>query len=147
MEGDDTISANSLIALEPKQDNGKALLAAAMIRAAQFHDHPELIKYAKQHAAASLITLPHNIYAREALWRSALAKADSAEAMKQLYMAHRYLPGNLIINFELAKLIAKSEEPAKAIPILEKVLLWTHDPEMATEVLTILTGVKDHTSR
>lgn len=137
-ENADNIDRKKLLQLKLTTPIGQALAAAAMTRKAQQTDDVELFEKAKALAQESIKEIPHNLYAREVLWREALRVGNPQEAIAQLEIAHGYFPANLNIALELAELYAAEGKLEKAKPIAHKVSLWTHDQDMAEAARKLL---------
>lgn len=132
------VTEDQLLKLNPMEAWGKAMLAGAIVLRIQAESSEALISRATDLANQCLDRQPYNLYAREALWQIATLKGESDEAIKQLKIAYGYMPANIGIAMELASQLLLKKRYNEAKPLIEKVLLWAHDSDMAEKAAALM---------
>ncbi|HEY7773620.1 MAG TPA: hypothetical protein VIC26_10595 [Marinagarivorans sp.] len=137
--GDASLAAELNSHSEPDDPLAKILLAAAMLREAQEQDNnAQSLNKAERLAREGLVAYPHNLYAREVLWRAAQIEEDLPAATEQLLLAHQYFPANVWVNFLLGQVLLARGQLSEARLYLNNVVLWSHDRDMAMQAMALL---------
>lgn len=102
---------------------------------------------ALQYARRAVQQQPHNLDAMRILWRAQRALGQHEEAEATMLYAHQHRPGDVRLNMDIGTFLANSDQPQRAGPFLQRVLLWDHSVARKHRAQQLLTHVGVESTR